>query len=116
LPEAAHEALTHLLHQAVERAEGQLRTHFRPLLNQALDAAGLVPQNLPERVAREKVVEVLLDHIGARGHFTMSHLRDALSANQLKVDEAFPLGDQLLLLNRHLAVALDGVYRPGEVY
>jgi hypothetical protein len=116
LPEAAHEELTHLVHTAVGRAEGQLRTHFRPLLNQALDAVGLVPQNLPERVAREKVVEVLLDHIGERGHFNLSLLRDAISANQLKVDEAFPLGDQLLLLDRHLSVALDGVYRPGEVY
>ena len=46
-------------------------------------------------------------NIGERGHCTMGQLRDALSANQLKVDEAFPLGDQLLLLDRHLAVALD---------
>lgn len=116
LPEASHGELTHLVHQAIGRAEGQLRTDFRPILNSALDAAGLVPANLPERVAREKVVEVLLDHIGERGFFTMSELRDALSANQLKVDEAFPLGDQLLLLNNYLAVALDGIYRPGEMY
>ena len=116
LPEAAHKELTQLIDQASELAEAQLRTHFRPLLNNALDAAGLVPTNLPERIAREKIVEVLLDHIGERGYFTMGELRDAISSNQLKVDEAFPLGDQLLLLNNQLSVTLDGIYRPGEIY
>ncbi len=116
LPEAAHQELAHLLHQAGEHAEGRLRTQLRPVLHTALDQVGLLPRSVPERVAREKVVEVLLDHIGRRGRFNLSQLRDALSANQLKVDETYPYGDQLLLLDRRLAVTLDGVYQPGEIY
>jgi len=57
----------------------------------------------------------------ARGYLNMGDLRDALSRNQLKLDDLagpreFLLGDRLLRLNGALARALDGVYHRGEVY
>src|SRR5262249_4123659 len=55
--------LTRLLHDAVVGAERRLRLHFRPLLTGALDRVGLMPRNLPEEVARDKVVEELLDRV-----------------------------------------------------
>ena len=82
---------------------------------------GLTPQNLPERVARKKLVEELLDQIGERGFLTMGDLRDAISRNNLKLPDLseaarFLRGDQLLRADRKLALALDGVYRRGEFY
>ena len=67
-----------------------------------------MPQNLPERVARKKLVEELLDQIGERGFLTMGDLRDAISRNNLKLpDLSEPLdffrGDQLLRADRKLA-------------
>ncbi len=53
---------------------------------------------------------------------TFSDLRDTISRNQLKLPdlhdphELFVRGDPLLRLDRRLATALDGVYRPGEIY
>src|SRR5262249_14091288 len=71
--------------------------------------------------ARDKLIEELLDRLGGKGFLTLGDVRDALSRNQLKLpDLAGPFqwvrGDQLLRLNRELAVALDGAYRPGEIY
>jgi hypothetical protein len=113
--------LTRLLQEAVGRAEQRLRAHFRPLLTGALDRVGLVPRNLPEEVARDKVIEEMLDKVVSAGHLNMGDLRDALSHNQLKLDDLagpreFLLGDPLLRLNKELAQTLDGVYHRGEVY
>ena len=112
-----HSQLEHALHQA----ERRLRERFRPLIRGALDDVDLRPTNYAERVARETVVEAMLDRIAERGFLTMSDLRDALARNRLKLpDVANPgeilLGDKLLKANRKLAVALDGVYRRGEIY
>jgi hypothetical protein len=121
LPEAERRRLAGLLDAAVHHSEERLRVHFRPLLRAALDDVGLVPANLPERVARHKLIEELLDRIVERGFLTLGDLRDALSSNQLKLPDLagpaeFVHGDALLRLNRRLGVALDGVYRAGEVY
>jgi len=110
-----------LLAAMVRRGEQRLRDHFRPLLVAALDAVQLLPQNVPERVARHKLIEELLDNITERGFLNMSDLRDALSRNQLKLPDLggareLLLGDKLILLNRRLAATLDGVYHPGEIY
>ena len=48
---------------------------------------GLAPQNLPERVARKKLIEELLDQMGERGFLTMGDLRDAISRNNLKLPD-----------------------------
>jgi hypothetical protein len=113
--------LSMLFAVALDRCEERLRGEFRPLLQTALQEVGLVPANVPERVARHKLIEELLDRITERGFLTLGDLRDGLAANQLKLPELSGVaecirGDPLLRLNRRLAVALDGVYRAGEIY
>ena len=97
-----------LLQTAVLRAEENLRNRFRPTIAAALDHVQLRPQNLPERVAREKLIDELLDRVVERGFLTMADLRDALSRNNLKMPDVtsvrqLVLGDQLLQTNRQLA-------------
>ena len=113
--------LMRLLHAAVERAEHNLRDRFRPAVDGVLEAVALNPQNLPERVARRKLVEELLDRVVEDGFLTMSDFRDAISRNQLKLpdlggSEEFFSGDQLLRADRLLFAEMDGVYHRGEVY
>ena len=72
-------------------------------------------------MARKKLVEELLDQICERGFLSMSDLRDAISRNNLKLPDVaggldFLHGDPLLRADRKLALALDGVYRRGEIY
>ena len=121
LSDAQRRQLALLVHQSQRRVEARLREQIRPQIAAALDAVGLAPQNLPERVARKKLIEELLDQIGQRDFLTMGDLRDAISRNNLKLaDLSGPRdlvrGDQLLRADRELALALDGVYRRGEFY
>ena len=121
LSDAQRRQLALLVHEAQGRVEARLRKHIRPQIAAALDAVGLVPQNLPERVARKKLIEELLDQIGQRDFLTMGDLRDAISRNNLKLADLSNLrdlirGDQLLRADRALALKLDGVYRRGEFY
>jgi hypothetical protein len=121
LGEVERGRLAALLGGALVRAEGRLRVHFRPLITAAFDKVGLVPPNVPEDVARDKLVEELLDRIVEGGYLTMGDLRDGLSRNQLKLPDLsgpgeFFWGDPLLRLNDELAHSLDGVYHRGEVY
>lgn len=113
--------LTLLLQAGLERAEQKLRERFRPLVAAALDEVGLRPANVPERVARNKLIEELLDEVTERDFLTMSDLRDGISRNNLKLPDLesgrqFFSGDQLLQTDRKLGVLLDGVYHRGEVY
>jgi hypothetical protein len=113
--------LATLFQAAVERTEEALRECLRPAIGAALERVGLAPRNLPERVARDKLIEELLDLTVERGFLSMSDLRDAVSRNNLKLADLvspreFLLGDQLLRANRRLAKSLDGVYRRGEIY
>ncbi len=113
--------LGRLMRESIERVEARLRERLRRIIAAALDEVKLIPQNLPERMARKKMVEELLDTIGERGFLSMSDLRDAISRNNFKLpDQSLPLGifqsDQLLQADRKLAAALDGVYRRGEFY
>ncbi len=117
----ARTQLASLLQSAVHRSEGHLRSRFKPLIERALDRVKLLPQNPPERVARGKLVDEVLDRIVKRGYLTMSDLRDALSRNNLKLPDLasarqFVVGDQLLQADRRIAARLDGVYHAGEVY
>jgi hypothetical protein len=118
---ADRKLLAKLLRWASERAEENVRAALRPRLKDALAEVGLNPENLPERVARGKLIEELLDQVVERGFISLGHLRDAVSRNQLKLESlASPSellrGDALLRLDRHLAASLDGVYRGGEIY
>lgn len=113
--------LAGLLAGWLARAEEHLRSLFRPKLLAALDKVGLVPTGVAETLARNKLVEELLDGMVQRGYLTIGDLRDALARNRLKLpDLSGPVellsGDQLLQLNRELPITLDGVYHRGEVY
>jgi hypothetical protein len=113
--------LAALLNSAKHRAENNLRSLFRPLIVESLDAVSLLPHNLPERVARDKLIDELLDRIVERGFLTMSDLRDAISRGNLKLPDVTQLrelasGDQVLQADRQLSQRLAGVYRRGEVY
>ncbi len=115
------EILSRLLHSAAKSAEEQLRHRLRPLVGEALQTVGLEPQNLPERVARRKLIEELSDVVVQRGFLTMGNLRDSISRNNLKLMDLetvqqFLQGDQLLRANRELSRKLDGVYNPAEFY
>ncbi len=118
---AERHGLSHLLHGALHHAEARLRQRFRPHLGEALQAVGLRPENLPERVAHDKLVEELLDQVAERGYLNMGDLRDALSRNQLKLADLsgpreFLRGDPLIHANRELAERAAGVYRRGPAY
>jgi hypothetical protein len=121
LSDEERQHLNRLLQTALHRAEDRLRECFRPLLTDALVSVGLQASNLPEHTAFGKMVEEMLDRIIEEGFLTFSDLRDAISRNQLKMPDLadpqeFVRGDPLMRLDRRLATALDGVYRPGEFY
>ena len=113
--------LTDLLREAVRRAVRRLRDRFRPAIRGAVEGTGIVPRNLPERVALDKLVEELLDRIAARDYTTLGDLRDALARSNLKLPDLalpgeFVLGDRLLWADRRLAATMDGAHRRGEIY
>jgi hypothetical protein len=113
--------LAKLLRSALEKTGDRLRERFRPVLRDAFHDVGLAPANPPEKVALQKIIEEVLDHITDKGFFTFSDLRDTLSRNQLKLPdladpESFWRGDPLLRLDRRLATLMEGVYRRGEFY
>ena len=121
LSDELRQRLDRLIDEAVRHVESRLRRQLRPKVVAGLDAVKLVARNLPERVARKKLVEELLDQIVDRGFSTMGDLRDAISRNNLKLPDLseigdFLRGDQLLQADRKLSVLLDGVYRRGEFY
>lgn len=117
----ARSRLSHLIATAVDRANGLLRDRLRPQIDETLSAEGLLPGNVPERVAFRKIVEELLDRIVNRGHLNFGQLRDTLSQNNLKLPDVTSLwelltGDLLLRIDRRLAKSLDGVYHRGPIY
>ncbi len=121
LTDADRQALATLLRGALDRAETRLRQRFRPVLTDALHDAGLQPVTLPERVALEKTVEELLDHISSAGFLRFADVRDAIARGQMKLPDLsgspeYLGGDPLLRLDKRLATQMDGVYRRGESY
>jgi hypothetical protein len=121
LAEIERYQLAGLLHGTLHHAETRVRERFRPLIRDALRDVGLLPANVPERVAFDRLIEELLDRVVEQGLVTMGDLRDALSRSDLKLPDLagpgeFILGDRLIRANRRLAIAADGVYRRGEIY
>ncbi|MBL8812410.1 MAG: hypothetical protein JNM43_19760 [Planctomycetaceae bacterium] len=115
------ERLSQLLHNAAHLSEMQLRDRMRPVVQKTLADVGLQPNNVPEQVASDKLVDDALDCIVDRGYLTMGYLRDAISKNDLKLPDLSDVrdlwrGDHLLRADDQLDVALDGVYRRGEFY
>ncbi len=121
LSEADRQHLGRLMHEALRQGEERLRSRFRPVLTDAMHDVGLRASNPPEQTAFQKMIEELLDRVVQFGFFTYSDLRDAISGNNLKLPDLHDArelvrGDPLILLDRRLASALDGVYRPSEIY
>jgi hypothetical protein len=121
LTDEERQHLARLLQSALHHCEERLRSRFRPVLTDALLSVGLTPSNPPERTALACMIEEMLDRIVELGFLTFSDLRDTISRNQLKMPDLqdpqeFLRGDPLVRLDRRLATALDGVYRPGEIY
>jgi hypothetical protein len=115
------ERLSELFAEIIAQTEDRLRERFSPLIARTLERTGWKPSNMPERVALHKLNGELLDRIVDRGFLAFGDLRDAVSRNDLKLaDLAGPKelwnGDRLLRTDRKLAIALDGVYRRGEIY
>ena len=101
LSEDDRQQLGQLFMTAVTRKEKELRAGFPAIVVSVLTESGLVPANLPERVARDKVVEELLDQVVENGFTSLGDLRDIVARSQLKLpDLAGPLelirGDGLL--------------------
>ncbi|HEY3359848.1 MAG TPA: hypothetical protein VGQ83_41745 [Polyangia bacterium] len=120
LPEADRRRVAELVHTLRHRADTNVRAALGPRIQDVLDRVGFVPTNVPEEVARRKLISELLDVVVERGTFGLSQLRDAVSRNNLKLPRLklgeLLVGDQLLKADRLLADALDGVYRRGEIY
>jgi hypothetical protein len=121
IPDRERRLLSRLVQEALDKSEEHLRRQFRPQIDRALELVGLGPANLPERIARQKLVEELLDLVVERGHLAIGDLRDAISRNNLKLPDLgsfreLAVGDPLIRLNRRLAVGLDGVYHGAEIY
>jgi hypothetical protein len=113
--------IARLAREGVARAEANLRRTMRPEIRGALESVGLVPVNVPERVAADKLALELIDAVVDRGYLSLGALRDAVSRNNLKLPNlAGPgelvRGDAILRADARLAHALDGVYRRGEIY
>ncbi len=121
LTHKARHALTPLIRSTLAKLEREARDHLRPLLLHALEEANLKPRNQTEKLARERIVEELVDLAINRGFLNMSDLRDAIARGALKLPDLsgpiqFLSGDQLLVANRRCAVYLDGIYHRAEVY
>ncbi len=121
MPDDDRRQLGALLQRSLADAEARLRQTLRPKLTAALDAVQLAPVNKAEQLARDKLVEELLDRVVDSGLLSIGDLRDALARNRLKLPDLggpveFFRGDPLIRLNRRLAVALDGIYHRGEIY
>ncbi|MBX3160808.1 MAG: hypothetical protein KF773_32885 [Deltaproteobacteria bacterium] len=113
-------ALERAVHAMTKCADDNVRVVLRPKFESALNEVGLSPHNLPERVAQKKLVDELLDHAVNVGRLSIGNLRDALSANDLKMTDLelrqLRHGDQLLEADKILSQTCDGVYRRGESY
>ena len=121
MPATDRKRLTDALQWASARAEVNVRGALRPRIEGVLDKVGFVAQSTPERLARDKLIEELLDQIIARGFLSFPQLRDAVSRNQLKLDDLSGgtelwRGDPLLAADAALDLELDGIYQRGDIY
>ncbi len=113
--------LIELIDAEKQKVEQQVRAELAPVIGQVLNQAGFRSANLPEEVARDKVVAELLDRICENGFLRFGDLRDAIARNNLKMpDLSGPWellqGDALLRADRMLGDELDGVYHSAEIY
>lgn len=98
----------------------RLRQQLQPRLHHLLDAAGFIPHDLHQQVARNVLQEELFEMIPRRWHLRFTDLRDAVARNELRLPDAkgreLLLRDRLAHFDRQASAALPGVYQPGEFY
>jgi hypothetical protein len=87
IAEPIRRRLIELLIASTHQAQHRLRERLRPVLREALNKVGLTPRNIAEEVARDKVVEELIDLVVERGFLRMGDLRDAIARNRLKLPD-----------------------------
>jgi hypothetical protein len=87
IAEPMRRRLFSLLVESTHLAEQRLRQRLRPVVRAALGKVGLTPRNIAEEVARDKVVEELIDLVVEHGFLGMSDLRDAIARNRLKLPD-----------------------------
>lgn len=120
IPRSSRLLLTRRVHESLEEMGERIRTLFRPILSESLRACGIVPQNLCEQAAWDKIVEESLDRIVERGFLSFGDLRDAISRSQMKLPDLrgseLWSGDPLLKTDIALRSAMEGVYRPGDFW
>ncbi len=98
----------------------RLRQQLQPRLGKLLDAAGFLPGDSRQRVARNVLQEELFTIILRRWHLRFTDLRDAVARNELRLPDPdwreLLLGDRLARFDRQASAVLPGVYQPGEFY
>ena len=87
LGEAEQLRIDRLMHHEMHRREHVIRHEFTPIIVSAITAAGLVPANRVEEVARDKLVAELLDRVCERGYLRIGDLRDSVARNQLRLPD-----------------------------
>ncbi|EXJ14362.1 hypothetical protein [Imhoffiella purpurea] len=108
------------LEALAERLSQQLDRDLKPHLERALCQADFVPMNHRERVAFHKLLCELLDVVQRRRHLRFTDFRDMVARNSLRLPDLrlreFLIGDRLSRFDRYAALALPGLYQPGEIY
>jgi hypothetical protein len=98
----------------------RLRQQLQPRLGGLLDAAGFLPGDPRQRVARHVLQEELFQIVLHRWHLRFADLRDAVARNEWRLPDPnwreLLLGDRLARFDRRASAALPGVYQAGEFY
>ncbi len=103
-----------------EQIGQRLRQQLQPRLRGLLDAAGFLPGDSRQRVARNALEEELFEIVRRRWHLRFTDLRDVVARHELRLPDPnwreLLWGDRLARFNREARAALPGVYQPGEFY
>lgn len=108
-----------LLEPLARRFEDEVRRDVGALILEALSEARLIPRDIPEEVAREKLAAELCDRLLEKGFIAFPDLRDQIARNRLKLDDLRVrdlVRDPVLRLDKALAERLRAAYRPAELY
>ena len=76
LDEAERRRLRRLLDTLASRLEKRFREVVSRILDECLASVGLVPRDVPEQVARDKIIAELIDRMLQRGFIAFGDVRD----------------------------------------
>ena len=102
------------------RIDGGLQERLRARLLEVLETAGLVPADPAGRLAGRRLADSLARLIRRQRQLRFADLRDLLNQDTLSLPDAqwgdWRYGDRLGSFDQAAALALPGIYRPGEFY